>query len=309
MGAAQRIGHEGDPLGVVRGGDPVLRHHDRPPAHRRRPPHRVLDGLGPALVAHLGDRDGGIVGSQPVGTEVHAGVALHPHEVVALRGTQEDVLEHLLGRVAQCLPTLGRGDLRHGEREADREVPRTGAQDVDGEPVGAHHRLVHRRVAREVVLDPRRVLALEVPHDGDHVRLVDGAGPSDEVAQVGRRPLDEAGETLGGVGRLPSTAGGEPQRGREVMEGDDGDDPVAVAGRAQPPVVLQRGNGELAFGGLNPAPLQREAVRPESHVGHELEVLAPAVKESHASPLGSSVPDAGLCSHAHQSLFTLPPSI
>ena len=32
-------------------------------------------------------------------------------------------------------------------------------------------------------------------------------------------------------------------------------------------------------------------------------------KESQASPLGSSVPDEGSCSHAHQSLFTLPPSI
>src|SRR6516165_12040744 len=31
--------------------------------------------------------------------------------------------------------------------------------------------------------------------------------------------------------------------------------------------------------------------------------------ESQASPLGSTVPDAGLCSHAHQSLLTLPPSI
>ena len=33
------------------------------------------------------------------------------------------------------------------------------------------------------------------------------------------------------------------------------------------------------------------------------------LKESQASPLGSSVPDAGLCSQAHQSLLTLPPSI
>ena len=31
--------------------------------------------------------------------------------------------------------------------------------------------------------------------------------------------------------------------------------------------------------------------------------------ESQASPLGSSVPDSGLCSQAHQSLLTLPPSI
>ena len=32
-------------------------------------------------------------------------------------------------------------------------------------------------------------------------------------------------------------------------------------------------------------------------------------RESQASPLGSSVPDPGVCSHAHQSLLTLPPSI
>src|SRR5580698_6785541 len=32
-------------------------------------------------------------------------------------------------------------------------------------------------------------------------------------------------------------------------------------------------------------------------------------KESQASPLGASVPESGLCSQAHQSLLTLPPSI
>ena len=90
--------------------------------------------------------------------------------------------------------------------------------------------------------------------------------------------LDEAGEALGGVGRLPPAAGGEPQRGREVVERDDGEDPVAVTGRAQPPVVLERRDGELAFGRLDAAPLEREAVRPEAHVGHELDVLAPAVE-------------------------------
>ncbi len=223
-------------------------------------------------------RDVGVVGRQPVRAEVHARVALHADEVVAAGGAQEDVLEHLFRRIAQALPALAGRDLGHGERETDREVAGPGPQHVDGQSVRAHHRLVDRPVTREVVLHPGRVLTLEVPHDGDDVGLVDGAGPSDQVTEISGRPLHEAGKALGGVGCLPSPAGGEPQRGREVVEGDDGQDPVAVTGGTHSAVVLQRGDGELPFGGLNAAPLQREAVGAEAHVGHELEVLAPAVK-------------------------------
>ncbi len=70
--------------------------------------------------------------------------------------------------------------------------------------MGADHRLVHGGVASEVLLDTGWVLALEVTHDGDDIGLVDGAGPSDEVAEVRDRMLHEAGEAVGAVGRLPA---------------------------------------------------------------------------------------------------------
>ena len=82
-----------------------------------------------------------------------------------------------------------------------------------------------------------------------------------------------------------------------------------MAGRAQTAVVIESRYGELAFGGLDAAPLEREAVGTKAHVGHELYVLAPAVERVTRVAAGWSVPDKGSCSQAHQSLLTLPPSI
>ena len=160
----------------------------------------------------------------------------------------------------------------------DRELPGAGAQRVDGQAVGAHHRLVHRGVAGEVLLHPGRVLALEVPHDRHHVGLVDGAGPADEVAQVRGRPATKRAKRSGASGASQPPRAASQQRRGEVVEGDDGDDPVAVAGGADAPVVLERRQRELTLRGLDAAPLEREAVGAEPHVGHQLDVLAPAVE-------------------------------
>ena len=65
----------------------------------------------------------GVVPGQPIGAEVHAGVALDADEVVAAGGPQEDVLQHLLGRIPQRLTALVGRDLRHRQRQPDRESP------------------------------------------------------------------------------------------------------------------------------------------------------------------------------------------
>ncbi len=69
---------------------------------------RVLDRLGPALVPHLRQRHIRVIPGEPIGAEVHAGVALDADEVVAGGRPQEDVLQHLLGRIAQRLAALCR---------------------------------------------------------------------------------------------------------------------------------------------------------------------------------------------------------
>ena len=156
--------------------------------------------------------------------------------------------------------------------------PGPGAQRVHGQSVGPDQGVVHGEVADVLVLQARRVDADGVAQHGDDVGLVEGAGPSDEVAEMGDGALDVAGEALGRVGSLPAAAVGEPARRREVVEGDHRGDAALVTGRAHAPVVVEGGRGELPFGGLDPAPLQREAVGAEAEVGHEVDVLGPAME-------------------------------
>ena len=93
------------------------------------------------------------------------------------------------------------------------KVPGPGPERFDGEPVGTDHRLVHRQVTGQIVLHPRWVLPDRVAHGPDHVGLVDGAGPTDQVTEMGSGPLDEPAEPVGGVQRLeaapprPATTG------------------------------------------------------------------------------------------------------
>ena len=101
--------------------------------------------------------------------------------------------------------------------------------------------------------------------------------------------LDEAGEALGGVGRLPAAPGGEPPRRREVVEGDDREDPVPVAGRAHPAVVLERGERRT-----RPRPARSGSTRARSGTRRGPMSATSCTssrqrwKESQASPLGSS---------------------
>ena len=86
-------------------------------------------------------------------------------------------------------------------------------------------------------------------------------------------------------------------------------DTALVAGREHPPVVVERGAGELAVFGFDARPLDREPV------GAEAETRTIAMSSAYRLRLSQQSPDTpthgvlGACSHAHQSLFQLPPSI
>ena len=131
---------------------------------------------------------------------MHSGVGLHADEVVSFGGPEERVLENVLRHVPGELPSLVGHDLRHRQGEADRISARSRPECLHGQPVGTHHGLVDRQVPSQVVLHPRWVVADGVTHGPDDVGLVDGAGPTDQVAQMGSGPLHEAGEPFGGVG-------------------------------------------------------------------------------------------------------------
>ena len=138
--------------------------------------------------------------------------------------------------------------------------------------------LVHGEMSDKVVLHPGRRRPEGVAHDADEVELVDGAGPTDEIAEVGCRPGDETGEDIGSVRSLPPTPVGQPGRGREVMERHDRGDAALAAGCTDAAVVVERSDGELALGGLDAAPLEGEPVRLETHVRHELDIFGPSVE-------------------------------
>ena len=89
---------------------------------------------------------------------------------------------------------------------------------------------------------------------------------------------NETAEDIGSVFGLPPSSVGQPGRRREVVECHDGADAAFAAGRADAAVVVERGEGELAFGRLDAAPLQREPVGLEAHGSHELNILGPAVQ-------------------------------
>ena len=144
-----------------------------------------------------------------------------------------------------------------------------------GEPIGC--RLQRRGGGR-----PR--LAVAGVRNAEHrvqeraqVRLVDRAGVRHEVAQVPHRPLAEAREALGRPRLLPSSIRGDPARGGEVVERQQRHEPVLVARVEHAPVVIERRPRELALLGLDPRPLDREAVGAEPERRDRRDVLGVAV--------------------------------
>ena len=66
---------------------------------------------------------------------------------------------------------------------------------------------------------------------------------------------------------------------------------------------------ELTLLGLDARPLEREPVRAETEVGEQRDVLAGSARSGRTRRRRARrIPMPGVCSHAHQSLFQLPPS-
>ena len=152
--------------------------------------------MRPVLVAHVEDLDAGL-GSEHAGrADAGARVGLHAEEVVAAGGFEVDVLVLRAELVDPVLVTRLGGPVAHRERQADRVVAGAPFERVVGAPVRIHEHVGRPGVAVEVVGPAGREHAHEVPHERHDVRLVDGAGHADAVAEVGARPLAEAGEAL-----------------------------------------------------------------------------------------------------------------
>src|SRR5439155_3250101 len=112
---------------------------------------------------------------------------------------------------------------------------------------------------------------------GDHVGLVDRAGPAHELAQVTGRPLAEAGEPRGRLRLRPPARSRYPPRAREVVKGDDRFEADVPTDLAHGPVVVEGDGGELAVLGFDPAPLEGEAVAVEAELGQQPDGVGVAV--------------------------------
>ena len=175
--------------------------------------------------------------------------------------------------------------------------------------VGPHEHLVHV-VARVPVALAGREGAAEVADGGHHARLVDRARPLHQAVEPGGRLLAVGGEALGHVVALPAALVGEPERRGEVVERDDRRDARLAQPLAHAGVVVERHGGELAVGRLDAAPLEAEAVVGEARApaaARRPRASGASCRSSRRSTPCSRSP--GLCSHRHQSLLTLPPSI
>ncbi len=159
----------------------------------------------------------------------------------------------------------------HRDRQTDREVAGAGPEHLDGASVGGDEVVAGGQPALAVAT-ARREHAAHVAHEAHDVRLVDRAGACDEIADVPGRLLAEAAEAIDDRWVGPATVDGRPPWGREVMEGHRRFETVLEAGRADPPVVVEGGGGELALLRLDAAPLDREPVGVEPERGQQGEV-------------------------------------
>ncbi len=164
-----------------------------------------------------------------------------------------------------------------------------------GEQLGRHGvdvGVVHGR--EQLAAEHRRRLGVDLPREGvllaevalgsgnapehaAHLWLVDGEREGQAVPQSLCSLGAVAGEQVRRVGVEPATCFGEPPGGAAVEEGDRRRDPVSMAALDHPRVVVELRLGEVIPGGLDPRPLDGEAVAVEPDPGQELDVLPVAV--------------------------------
>ena len=81
----------------------------------------------------------------------------------------------------------------------------------------------------------------------------------------------------GASGCFPPSTGRQPSGRREMVKGDEGDEPTFPAPRALPAIVLQCGDRPLVLFGLDPTPLDREPVGVEAQGREQVEIIRPPV--------------------------------
>ena len=145
----------------------------------------------------------------------------------------------------------------------------------------------HQRPA--VVALAGRPDALGPAAEGQHLGLVHRAPPVHLAAELAGAEARERDEARDGLGVLPAAPIGDPQRVGEVVERDERREP-APAQRAEHRVVVGDLGGIEAVGrGLDPAPLERQAVHAVPVGGGQRPVLVEALVVEAGVAAGTAV--------------------
>lgn len=113
--------------------------------------------------------------------------------------------------------------------------------------------------------------------DGGDVRLVQGAGHADQIAQMRCDALAVASKPLGRSIVHPAALTDHPARRGEVMVRHHGRQAVFAAGDQHAAIVLEGSEGELAFLRFDAGPLEREAVGVEAQLRQQRDVAGIAM--------------------------------
>src|SRR5216684_2093819 len=165
-----------------------------------------------------------------------------------------------------------------GERDSDRRL-RVRLDRGRGEPVSFEEIVRRAPCGALVALHARRIDAQHVAAPAETLGLVDGARVADHVAECASRALAVAFEQPGEARVREPSQLVDPQRQREVMEGEDRSHAVLEAGLEHPPVVVELGCRELAIGRLDPRPLDPKPEGVEAEPREHRDVVAVAVVE------------------------------
>src|SRR3954470_5957610 len=169
------------------------------------------------------------------------------------------------------------GHVRQVERDANLAAAALVPEGVHRAPVGEQH-VVRRGKCLWPVGDARRLDAVAVAEESRHPGLVVRDPGIDEVAEPVEdeaRVLDEAVDDLA---RGPAAVVLQALRQIPVIKGGERRDPALEHPFDEGPVEVEPfAVGGAAPVGLDPRPGDREAVRPHTERGHQVEVLRPAV--------------------------------
>ncbi len=163
----------------------------------------------------------------------------------------------------------------HRQRQSDRNARCRGTDGLDRRPMGVDKAPSHPTRQPDIVLARREQPGVPA-HGGHDVRLIDGARAAHHIAECIRDDGTKPRKPLYGHCALPAALIGEPPRGREVVEGHDRVDAACAQVYAQPAVMRECSQGDLAVSWLNPTPLDGEPVVVQTQSRDQVDVLFPA---------------------------------